>query len=235
MPPISLLDLATVLRTYGRGVVCYAHDGSPDQVPIRWDPADPLNLAHLGDTEGEIVFTPNSTTAGLTLPEISGEAQYEATATGENPTLEVPLFLADPALFPVISPTGTAGGGFGRVAPVDERTIVVFPERLFKKPGGPATGYGPLEQTGGVWELDGVALAGDQIRLLGLSIWFWRCYVSAKPRQRFLGGHGDAAKNIETGTFTALMHADMPDGERLYTRGNPLDYDIDVEGVVPGP
>lgn len=227
----NLLDLAAVFRSIGRGVVFYAHAAGDVTTPVRWDPGlgEPLNLAHLGDTEGDITLNRNQTVAPLTLPEISGGAQYEATFTGENPVLDTPLFLADPALLPIVSPSGGAGGGYGRVAPAAERTIVVFPERLFKNAGDATTGYGELTFVGGVWTIGGVALSAEQLRYLGMSVWLWRVYAVQASR-RFLGGHGDAAKNIETVSWNALMHPDLPEGQRLYTEGDPADFGIDIEG-----
>src|SRR5690606_2840212 len=229
----TLLNLQTLLRKVGRGVILYAHDGTfiPNTTvrnPVRWDPnTTAMQLAHLGDTEGEIIKQPNFTVANLTLPEISGDAVYEATALGENPVVDMPLFLADPNLFRLVTPTGSPHAGLERVQDVAERTIVIMPERLFKRPNAP--GYGTLQYvTGGTWTLDGVELTPAQQTLLDLSVWIWRGYFSRPPR-RFRGGHGDEAKNIEVCQFTAMMHPDMPDGHHLYTSGNPSDSGIELE------
>lgn len=224
MPTMTLLDLQTLLRKIGRGVVFYAVDGSGD--PERWDGTSELDLAHLGDTEGPIAFNPNNTVATLTLPEISGDAIYEATAVGENPELTIPLFLADPDLLPIISPTGTAGAGHVRVRDVSERTLVIFPEELFLDDDG---AYKTLTYASSTWLLDSEALTAAQTTLLGLSVWFWRGYFS-RPTRQFLGAHGDDGKNIVECTFMAMMHPEMPDGQRLYTQGDPATASIDIEG-----
>lgn len=226
----SLLDLEALLRKYGRGVLFYAHDGDDNSVgdPIRWDAASALYLAHLGDTEGDIVFEPNQSVATLTLPEIAGEAIFDATYTGENPQLQVPLFLADPDILPIVSPTGRKGGGHIRVRDVAERTVVLFPETLFRKADET---YATLAYSGGSWTLDGSPLTAENQTLLDLSVWFWRGYFE-RPARSFLGGHGDDGKNIQTVNFNAMMHPDMPDGERLYTVGDPSDYGIDIETGV---
>lgn len=225
MPSVTLLNLQTLLRKIGRGVIMYAHNGEYD--PVRWDGVSTLQLAHLGDTEGEIVNQPNFTIANLTLPEISGGAVYEATYTGENPVIEMPLFLADPDMLEIVSPIGSAHAGLERVEDVQERTLVIMPEMLFKKPN--VRGYGTLSYyTGGIWHLDGVGLDAAHQTLLGASIWLWRGYFSRPPR-RFRGGHGDDAKNIETCQFTAMMHPDMPDGHHLYTTGNPFLSNIEID------
>jgi len=223
----NLLDLETVLRQYGRGTVWYAVDESGD--PAQWDGSSAISLAHLGDTEGDIVFTPNNIVATLTLPEISGGAVHDAIDTGENPTLEFPLFLADPDLLPIVAPRGSASAGHIRVCDVAERTVVLFPEKLFNVAGGCT--YGTLAYTLATgWTLEGVALTAAQETLLELSLWLWRGYFT-RPASTFKGGHGDDGKNIESVTFNCMMDASKPDGHRLYTRGDPATATIDLEGA----
>src|SRR5690606_15246183 len=118
----QLLDLDAVLRSLGRGVVFYA--------PV-WDGTTNLALTHLGDTEGEITVEINETYNDLTLPELTGDAIHERKVAGENPVVTMPLFLADPALRAIVSPTGNASGGYQRQRPVTEYTLVIFPEELF--------------------------------------------------------------------------------------------------------
>lgn len=222
----SLLNLESVLRAKGRGVVFYAVDALGE--PEAWDGTTELLLDHLGDTEGDITVTANSTVANLTLPEIAGDAVFEAVATGEAPTLEFPLFLADPDLLPVVSPRNTASAGHIRVCDVAERTLVVFPEKLFSDAD---CSYDDLSYTlAGGWKVGGVALTAAQLTYLEMAVWFWRGYFD-KPDNRFLGGHGDDGKNLETVTFHAMMHPTMPDGHRLYTIGDPATAGILLEGT----
>lgn len=222
----TLLDLQTLLRKYGRGVVFYAVDGLGD--PTVWDYASSLELTHLGDTEGDINLVANGSVANLTLPEISGGAIYEATYTGENPQVQIPLFMADPDLLPIVSPINQAGAGHGRTRDVSERTIVVFPEALFKNTSVDPAVYATLAFAGGAWTLGGSPLTAAQQTLLGLSVWLWRGYFE-RPDRSFLGGHGDDGKNIVTVNFNVMMHASMPDGQRLYTVGDPATAGINLE------
>jgi hypothetical protein len=222
----SLLNLESVLRAKGRGVVFYAVDGLGN--PTAWDGTTELLLEHLGDTEGDITVTANSTVANLTLPEIAGDAVFEAVATGESPTLEFPLFLADPDLLSVVSPRNTASAGHIRVCDVAERTLVTFPEKFFADAD---CSYNDLSYTlAGGWKVGGVAATAAQLTYLEMSVWIWRGYFD-KPDNRFLGGHGDDGKNIETVTFHAMMHPTMPDGHRLYTIGDPATAGILLEGT----
>lgn len=227
----TLLDIETLLRKYGRGVVFYAHDGIAPAVgdPVLWDGASELNLAHLGNTEGDINFVANSSVKTLTLPEISGDAIHEATYTGENPQVQIPLFLADPDLLPIVSPIGQAGAGHVRTRPVSERTIVIFPEDIFRDDASDPVDYKTLAFAAGAWNLGGTPLTVAQETLLALSVWLWRGYFD-RPDRSFMGGHGDDGKNIATVNFNVMMHPDMPDGQRLYTVGSPADFDIDIEG-----
>lgn len=222
---LRLRNLETILRKIGRGVVAYAVDDAGDA--IRWDGVAPLSLAHLTDTEGDMRLRPNGSTAKLTLPEIAGEAAFEVTHLGESPTLELPLFMADPDLLSVVSPIGSASAGHIRVREVSEVTAVIFPEALFRTPAGT---YGELEMTPTGWTLDGAPLGPAHQTLLGCSVWFWRAYFE-RPERGFRGGHGNDAKNIETVTLEAMMHPNMPDGHRLYTTGDPAAAGINILGA----
>ena len=124
---MTLLDLGDVLRSIGRGVIFYAPGNDALSVD-GWTPGTgELALAHLGDTEGDIVFTPHSETTGLTLPEVTGPAKHTAIFTGEAPTLSFPLFLADPSLLDVITPTSSRSGGQSFRRRAKEYTIAIFP------------------------------------------------------------------------------------------------------------
>lgn len=222
MPEYQTLDLAGILRSFGRGVIFYAD---------KWDRFNPLVLTHLADTEGDIVVNTNGETATLTAPELTGPAALEMDFTGENPVIEVPIVLADPALHGIISPMGSAHGGRSRRGRVKEYTIVIFPEALFVG-DDPVTNLPirrALEFGGGVWNIDGDPLTAAEEELLGNSFWLWRAAFTRPPR-RFRGGAGDERKNIETVTIQGMHHPDMPDGNHLYTTGDPFEVDINIEG-----
>jgi len=210
----ELRDLAEILRSYGRGVLFYAN---------RWDRTGVLTLTHLGDTEGDIAFNPGAAVSGLTLPEVTGPAMHEADYEGENPTVEFPIYLADPALMSVLSPTGSAHAGHTARRAVVERTLVLFPEALF------GADREVLAFAAGDWTLGGSPLTGAQLALLDASVWLWRGFFN-RPSRRFLGGAGDARKNIESTTFQVMHAPAMPNGHHLYTTGDPFTVGIDLEG-----
>jgi hypothetical protein len=225
----NLIDLETVLRRVGRGAIFFATAtaADADRDPIRWDRDQELFLKPLGDTEGDIRFIPNGEVATLTTPEISGAAVLEATDLGEAPALEFPLYLVEPDLLPIITPRNWAHGGFDRVCDVDDKTLVVFPEWLFREADCDYSTLSYTTATG--WQLEGVALSNAQLTRLELALFIWRGYFE-RPTLMFRGAHGDDGKNIEDCRFVFMRHPDMPDGHKLFTRGDPNTYGIDLEG-----
>lgn len=222
----NLLDLASLVRSWGRGVVCRA--------PV-WDGVSPLELTHLGDTEGDIVVNTNPAIAGLTTPELTGPAIHEADYEGESPSIEIPMYMTDPAQRAIVSPSGIQSAGRRRRTPAAEHTLVLFPEALFLLPQDPITGsinVGTLSYTMATgWQFEGAALSPAKELLLGETFFAWRGYFSRPPRS-YKGGAGDARKNIETVTFQLMHHASMPDGHHLYTIGDPTSAGIDLEAGV---
>lgn len=226
MPQYDLLDLTTVARSWGRGVIFRAP---------RWDPTvGALTLTHVGDTEGDIVVNTNPETATLTLPELTGPAGHDMDYLGENPVIEVPMYVTDPAMHALISPSGSAHAGRERRGVVVEHTIVIFPENLWVDPATSRVDrtkvFEAVVASGGhAWEFDGNALSAEKLTLLDSAFWLWRAVFSRPPR-RFRGGAGNDRKNIETVTIQGLHHPDMPDGHHLYTTGDPADSGIDLFG-----
>jgi len=224
MSNLTLLSVAEVLASYGRGVVFYAD---------KWVPANgPLVMTQLGITEGDITVTPNAATAGLTLPELTGPAVHEMDYQGENPQVEIPLYLADPALIAIVSPSGSAHAGRSRRGPVKEYTLMVIPEAIFllANNAGIVSDYTVAFDNAGVWTFNDEALTDEQQRLLDVSFWLWRA-VFTRPTRRFRGGAGDDKKNIETATATAMHHGDLPEGHHIYTTGDPFASEIDLNGM----
>jgi hypothetical protein len=227
MPNFNLLDVSGVIASYGRGVMFYAPKWTPLLAP-------PLVMTQLGVTEGDIVITPNSTTAALTMPELTGPAAHEVDYVGENPVIEVPLYLADPALLAIVSPSGSAHGGRSRRSGIKEYTFAVFPEALFLEDdvdGIPQQRTVAYDAATGAWTFNAVALTPERVDMLAASFWLWRGAFNRPPR-RFRGGAGDDKKNIETVSIQSIHHPDMPEGHHLYTTGDPFDSAIDLNGTT---
>jgi hypothetical protein len=223
----NLASVANLVGSYGRGVVFYAD---------KWDPtAGALVMSQLGVTEGDIVVTPNAATAGLTFTELTGPAKHEMDYLGEDPVVEIPLFLTDPTLIAVVSPSGSQHGGRSRRGSVKEYTLAIFPEALFLQAGvdGIVTDYTvSYDDVTGVWSFNGLALTSQQQAYLDVSLWLWRVMFNRPPR-RFRGGAGDDKKNIETVSTQTMHHPDLPEGHHLFTTGDPGEFGITLAGYTP--
>jgi len=223
MSNFNLADVSGIIASYGRGVVFYAD---------KWDPTTALSMTQLGVTEGDINVSPNGATAGLTLPELTGPIPHEMDYLGENPVIEIPLYLADPTLIGICSPSGSKHAGRSRRGPVKEYTLAIFPEALFLEADndGIVTDFEVAFDIAGAWTFNNIALTADQQRLLDASFWLWRV-VFNRPTRRFRGGAGDDKKNIETVSTQAMHHPDLAEGHHIYTTGDPFLAGIDLNGA----
>jgi hypothetical protein len=216
-----LLDLAAVVRSFGRGVILRAP---------AWDFASDLTaaLAHLADTEGNIVINTNAELAKLTLPELSGPAAIEVDYTGEDPVITVPMYLTDPEAEAIITPSGTRSAGRSRRSSPAEHTIVIIPEGVFLRDPDPdgIVEAGVLTYSGAAWLLDGSPIGAAREVLLSSSFWLWRAVFNRPPRT-FFGGSGDARKQIHEVTIQSMQSPLAPEGHRLYTIGDPALSGID--------
>lgn len=216
---ISLLDLTAQTRTIGRASIFYGTKwiGTPDLID---------NLTHLGDTEGEVTVEQNEQYSGLTLPELTGPAIHERYFEGPNPVLSIPLYLADPAVRAIVTPAGSGSAGYQRRQPVDEYTLVVIPEQTFIESNVQvAIDY----TTAGGWTVGGDAATAAQLALIDQSLWFWRGHFSFPP---LTFRHEEAGKAVDIVTFQTMFvdisTSYIPDGQRLYTLGDPADSSIDI-------
>jgi len=210
MPSFQLLDLTAQIRAIGRGSVFYA-PGAFQFAPGGTN----LTLTHLGDTEGEITIAANEEYSDLTLPELTGPAIHDRYVTGESPQVTIPIFAADADLRAILSPVGSASGGYWRQRKVTEYTLVIFPEQLFIENNQQVSVS--YDKVGG-WKIGADAATPEQLNLLDLSIWFWRGHFTrALPMYR----HEDGGKVVQQVTFQAMFNSSMPDGDRLYTVGRP--------------
>lgn len=225
MSNFQLVDVAAIITTYGRGVVFRSDVWIPS--------TGAFSASQLGVTEGDIVVTPNAAVAGLTIPELTGPAKHEMDYLGEDPKIEIPLYLADPSLIAVCSPSGSAHAGRSRRGPVKTHTLWIVPEAIFLTDDA----EGIVDDThilsfdgAGVWSIDGNPLTDEQTRLLGVSFFLWKAFFD-RPVRRFRGGAGDEKKNIEKVSLSAMHHPDMPEGHHIYTTGDPFASNIDLNGM----
>lgn len=221
MPGFTLLDLTAQVRTIGRASVFYA---------TLWDGIVDLQdgLTQLADSEGEIGLETGEEYSDLTLPELTGPAIHERFLQGLNPVITMPLYLADPALRAITTPTiaNTGSAGFQRRQLVSEKTFVLFPEQLFYEDGAIVTvDY----TTAGGWTVDGNAATATQLAYIDQSLWIWRGHLTFPP---LTFRDADAGKAVDDVSLQ-MMHAKIavaliPDGQRLFTYGDPADSSIDI-------
>jgi hypothetical protein len=224
---LTLKALNEAALEIGKAVILYA---------TKWDGTTKLTMEHLGDTEGAVTFDPQEQIGALRLPEVYGPATVKAWSVGAEPILTAPLFLADPDLREIITPTGDGIIGATARRPVAEYTLAVLPQALFYNP---LTGQNNAKveyATGTGWRKSAVATgdpdsftalsAADQ-RLRDLSIWIWNGYWS-RPPVTYEATVDDVVKNIEEATFTGMPNMAVLGGV-IATQGDPATYGIDID------
>lgn len=232
---VRLEALSAAAAAMGRGAVLIGVNdayvpGDPVTIEdtVRWDGTGDLDLAHLGNTEGDITVAAEVAVSELTFPEYTGPAAHRRYYDGESVLVTIPLFFADPRLRAIASPTGRASGGYSRQRRAREHTLVIVPEQLLYDPTDDA--FEALTWSAGTgWRVGGSALSEEQERLLGLSMWFWR---GSFGRQLPAFSHADGGKTIVPVEFSVMHSEEFPDGNQLYTLGDPADADIDLAGFV---
>jgi hypothetical protein len=232
MASVSLTSALSALRDIGRARVFYAVTAQGGSTPLQWDGTTELFLKWLCDTEGAVAFEPNPEFQRLTAPELTGAAPLRAKVQGEAPTITIPAVYASPTTRALLSPTGSASGGYPYAIPVTELTLVIFAEELFFDATAATAKYGlALDPNGGTWQLGGQALSGLSARkqaLFGLTTWAWRCFAIKAP---FNFAHEDHGKNIQEVTVELMVDETKPEGHMLYTIGDPYTASIDIEGA----
>lgn len=234
MATVSLTSALSALRDIGRARVFYAVTQANGSVPLQWDGTTELYLKWLCDTEGAVAFEPNPEFQRLMATELTGSAPLEAKVQGEAPTITIPAVYASPATRALLSPTGSASGGYPYAIPVSELTLVFFAEELFFDATAATAKYGlALDPNGGSWTLGGQALSGLSARkqaLFGLTTWAWRCFPVKAP---FSYTHEDHGKSVQEVTVEVMIDQTKPEGDMLYTVGDPYlaSTAIDIEGA----
>lgn len=191
--------------------------------PGYWDGSSPLALKHLCDTEGVVGLDPRESFVYLETPELTGAGKHKGYVEGEDPLVEIPAYNGDPELAAIMSGTGNAGAGYSHRRPVREHTLALVPEDLLIDP---TTGlYGKLSYDGTAWKLGSAALTPAQERLLGLIRWIWRGHF-IKPKVEFK--IDEAGKAVGTAQFQVMLDLTKPEGEMLYTVGDPKEKGINI-------
>lgn len=222
MATYSLLDLQSQVRAIGRAAVFY---GTGPYAYVASPTGADLSLTHLGDTEGEITIEWGEEYTGMTTPELTGGALHNRYVAGENPRVTIPLYVADPDLLAIISPTGSASGGYQRRRAVTNRVLVLIPEEVFIESNAQVDLVATNTAGTMAWTIGGDAATPTQLDLLRQSIWFWGGHFE-KPGAAFR--HEDGGKAVQPVVYQSILNTAMPDGHMLYTRGLPEEADTPI-------
>lgn len=168
-------------------------------------------MVNLGATEGAITFTPTETMNELTAPEYTGGVAHQATVVPGAITIAVPLIMGDATIFSKIMANGKKGDGFSSPQPVLPTTVLIIPITEL--------GAG-LAYAAGAWTPPGT---------LQNAIWLWRAFptMGAMPFAYANGG-----KVITTVTFHGMFDASKPEGQKVYSIGDPTAATPPVTGIL---
>lgn len=179
------------------------------------DPTVADGMVSLGATEGEIGVEITEGTNALTAPELTGGIVHQATTTIESAIITVPLIMGDPDLWARISATGEKGGGHSTPQPVAETSVLVIPRRELGGGLANATGL-PAAWTrtagNGVAGGVGAEFAPEN------AVWLWRAFPM---RGRVPFRYAEGGKVITEVRFTAMIDVSKPEGQMVFTIGDP--------------
>lgn len=214
MATYTWVDFTTALLRIGRAEVLVGD-------PLADESAD-LELSHVGVTEEPIQAEPNDEYNTLTLPEHTGPAPIQRYYMGEAPILTFNLIAADQASFDLMSPSGHRGAGYQAPIAVVEKTLALIPTDAIMENNIRAT---LAYTTAGGWTVGGDAATAAQLALIDVSMWFWRVHFK---RGGPLFTHDEGGKAIIPVTVEVMQDFNRPQGDQLYTVGDPADVYIDI-------
>lgn len=222
-PSFSLSAIGDQAIALGRAAIFYAVDGSDD--PTYWDGTGDIKLKHLGYSEGAVAPDPKTEFSVLTLDELTGPAPIRVYQKGEAPVLQFNVLCDSAAAAKLFSPTGKASAGYQRWREARYVTLVLFPEALFLEANAEVS-VAYAKAPGAGWTVGGDAATAEQLALIALSMWFWKGYFSRATLSYNPADGGKATRQVE---FVSVQDLTKPDGEQLYTVGDPADATIDID------
>lgn len=158
----------------------------------------------LGITEGEIQVNEKYTFNDYKLPEWTGEAIHARNVDGQGLDITVPLIWGDPTLYDTISPVGAKGGGRSAPTAVTSRTVCVIPQvEVGSGISYNGTSWSPAAPNHAVW----LHKATFEPGVYGFK-------------------NADGGKIIRPMTIHAMFDDTKPEGQKLYTIGNPVTQGI---------
>lgn len=181
---------------------------------------DPLvsdGMVSLGATEGTIEVTATQSTNELMAPELTGNVAHAATATLDQVSIKCSLIMGDPDLYEKISPWGAAGGGHSIPQQVATTSVLLIPRAEV----GGGLEWDPLVVPAIKWVRtagNGVLAATEAAAAPVNAVWLWKAFPTfgAMPFQ-----YGNGGKVMVEVTFKAMFDASKPEGQKVYSIGNP--------------
>lgn len=164
------------------------------------NPLATSGLAALGATEGEISVEESFDYNDLTAPEWTGKTVHTRMLDGQNVKITIPLIFGDPTIYAKIFPAGVKGGGRSKPTAVTTTSLVLMPFTDI-----PST----LSYNGTTWAPAAPVHA----------VWLWRA-VPTPGKYGF--AHPNGGKIIRSIVFDALFDDTKPEGQKIYTLGDPV-------------
>lgn len=158
----------------------------------------------LGITEGDIQVDESFQYNDYKLPEWTGDAVHARQIDGQALKVTAPLIWGNAYLYDTVAPSGAKGGG--RSAPVDvtTHTVLIIPALEV----GDSLAY-----DGAAWSPAAPAHA------------LWIHKATFEPGS-YSFKHGDGGKVIRSIGITAMFDDNRPEGQKLYTIGDPVPQGI---------
>jgi hypothetical protein len=173
-------------------------------VYVATDPTTASSWSLLGLTEGDVGVDEKFNFNDFKLPEWTGDAIHARTVDGQDITVSVPLIWGDGNLYDTLNPVGLRGGGRARPTAVVTRTCLIIPVSEI--------GNGLENSTGLTSGYVGGAAPVHAV---------WIHKATFEPGQ-YAFSNKDAGKTLRSITVHAMYDDTRPDGQKLFTIGDPF-------------
>lgn len=172
---------------------------------VATDPTSTTSWQLLGITEGDIGVDEKHQYNDFKLPEWTGDAIHARTIDGSDIMATIPLIWGNAELYDAIAPNGVKGGGFSVPQAVATKTVVIIP--LTEVGDG-------LTYNGTTWD------PGAPVHAI------WLHKATFEPGA-YAFKHGDGGKVIRQVGIRPMFDDTKPEGQKLYTIGDPT-----VQGIT---
>lgn len=215
----TTIDFGGIVEQFpGRGVVLGGD---------YWDESGAISLTHRGETEGVIRLTPSSDLIHVRIPELTGQAPLRSWERNGEPTVTIPIFLADPEAHEWFTPTGVGSAGSSRPEPVLYRTLAIIPEDVLWDEA--TRSYSTLTFDGVEWTINATPPTERQQSLLDQTLWLWKIFPERAPVSF---GVADEGRQLQEVTIHVSYDQTKPERNRLYSFGRHLvAAGINLEGA----